>query len=50
VIVVGVLIDLRFSAHPAWSIGLLAAFVVLFVAVRVGMIGRVGRRRGDGPR
>jgi hypothetical protein len=44
-IVVGVSIDLRFSAHPAWSIGLLAAFVVLFVAVRAGML-----RRGGEPR
>lgn len=36
-IVVGVLIDLRFATHPALSIGLLAAFVVVFVAVRVWM-------------
>lgn len=48
-IVVGVLIDLRFAAHPAVSIGLLAVFVVVFVLVRVRMLGRVGRRRG-GPR
>ncbi len=36
-IVVGVLIDLRFATHPVLSIGLLAAFVVVFVAVRVWM-------------
>jgi hypothetical protein len=41
-IVVGVLIDLRFATHPAVSIGLLAAFVVVFVAVRLWMRRRPG--------
>jgi hypothetical protein len=44
-IAAGILIDLRFAAHPALSIGLLLAFVVVFMVVRLAMLRRSERQR-----